>query len=74
MIQRENCADARPGEVYGTADVLVLIGRTTGRPRTCTGPGGVQYPRFPFTRPLGNRAVLDPAGRPVLFPELVPES
>ncbi|MFD4904437.1 hypothetical protein [Kitasatospora purpeofusca] len=74
MIEPENCADARPGEVYGTADVLVLIGRTTGRPRSCTGPGSVQYPRFPFTRPLGDRAVLNLAGRPVLFPELVPES
>ncbi|WP_405004198.1 hypothetical protein OHV13_07300 [Kitasatospora purpeofusca] len=73
MIEPENCADARPGEVYGTADVLVLIGRTTGRPRTCPGTGTVQYPRFTFTRPLGDRVVLNLAGRPVLFPELLPE-
>nr|BEK65291.1 hypothetical protein KPHV_25180 [Kitasatospora purpeofusca] len=74
MIDPENCADARPGEVYATADVLVLIGRTTGRPRTCPEPSSSQYPRFAFTRPLGDRAVLNLAGRPVLFPALVPES
>ncbi|MFJ4090450.1 hypothetical protein ACIPYS_02605 [Kitasatospora sp. NPDC089913] len=73
MVRPENCADARPGEVYATADVLVLIGRTTGRPRTCPEPSNAQYPRFAFTRPLGDRVVLNLAGRPVLFPELVPE-
>ncbi|WP_327073072.1 hypothetical protein OG196_12390 [Kitasatospora purpeofusca] len=74
MTEPENCADARPGEVYATADVLVLIGRTTGRPRTCTERHSYQYARFPFTRPLGDQVVLNLAGRPVVFPEPVPES
>ncbi len=74
MTEPENCADARPGEVYATADVLVLIRRTTGRPRTWPERHSYRYARFPFTRPLGARAVLNLAGRPVLFPEPVPES
>ncbi|MFE6749642.1 hypothetical protein ACFVGM_27610 [Kitasatospora purpeofusca] len=49
-------------------DVLVLIGRTTGCPRTCPEPCGSQYTRFAFTRPLGDRVVLNLAGRPVHFP------
>ncbi|MFJ8429992.1 hypothetical protein ACIQ9P_01690 [Kitasatospora sp. NPDC094019] len=73
MIEPENCADARPGEAYGTSEALVLVGRTTGRPRTCPGPYSYQYARFPFSGPLGERVVLNLAGRPVLFPELLPE-
>ncbi|MFD8697226.1 hypothetical protein [Kitasatospora purpeofusca] len=68
-----NCAEALPGAVYETADVLVLVGRTTGRPGDCETRSG-RYPRFAFARPLGDRVVLNLAGRPVLFPELVPES
>ncbi|WP_406114053.1 hypothetical protein [Kitasatospora purpeofusca] len=62
-----NCAEALPGAVYETADVLVLVGRTTGRPGDCEARTA-RYTRFSFTRPLGDRVVLNLAGRPVLFP------
>lgn len=63
-----DCADALPGAVYETADVLVLVGRTTGRPADCGPYGGSREARFRFARPLGDRVVLNLAGRPVSFP------
>ncbi|MFF2656598.1 hypothetical protein ACFVUH_04470 [Kitasatospora sp. NPDC058032] len=69
VMYPHDCADALPGAVYETADVLVLIGRTTGRPTDCEPNGAGRSALFRFTRPLGDRVVLNLAGRPVYFPE-----
>ncbi|GAA1399017.1 hypothetical protein GCM10009639_38180 [Kitasatospora putterlickiae] len=63
-----NCAAPLPGATYGTADVLVLIGRTDGRPVDCGTTGYGREARFRLTEPLGARVVLNLAGRPVHFP------
>ncbi|MER6362899.1 hypothetical protein [Kitasatospora sp. NPDC001527] len=68
LLYPGNCAGPLPGAVYGTADVLVLIGRTDGRPTDCEPNGAGREARFRLTGPPGNRVVLNLAGHPVLFP------
>ncbi|MFF2350368.1 hypothetical protein ACFVVL_11350 [Kitasatospora sp. NPDC058115] len=68
LLSPENCAAPLPGATYGTAGVLVLIGRTDGRPADCEPNGDAREARFRPAEPLGDRVVLNLAGRPVYFP------
>lgn len=57
-----SCATARPGEVYETDSVVVLIGHTesTKQPGTpCTAMAVASEVPFHLARPLGGRVVLD---------------
>ncbi|MFF2950781.1 hypothetical protein ACFVVU_05435 [Kitasatospora sp. NPDC057965] len=67
-VHLRRCARLLPGEVYETADVLVLVGRVD-RPADCEPPGFLEDVRFRSARPVGDRVVLNLAGRPILFPE-----
>ncbi|MEV6973534.1 hypothetical protein [Kitasatospora sp. NPDC093806] len=67
-LHPRDCAEALPGAVYETAAVVVLVGRTTGRPGDCGSYGPGRDSRFRFAHPPGDRVLLNLAGRPLLFP------